>query len=93
MPIPGDDTAVYLNNFSGKYSKPQYYNYDMYEGIEYTLDLRQPFGERVTKLNYHGKAVQAEDVLEIVTNQYRAVGMETIKCSNLKKLFEKFKLI
>ena len=46
----------------------------MYEGIEYTLDLRQPFGERVTKLNYHGKAVQAEDVLEIVTNQYRAVG-------------------
>ncbi|MFR8960977.1 MAG: 5'-nucleotidase C-terminal domain-containing protein, partial [Enterococcus faecalis] len=45
-----------------------------YEGIEYTLDLRQPLGERVTKLNYHGKAVQAEDVLEIVTNQYRAVG-------------------
>lgn len=42
--------------------------------IEYTLDLRQPFGERVTKLNYHGNAVQAEDVLEIVTNQYRAVG-------------------
>ncbi len=38
------------------------------------IDLRQPFGERVTKLNYHGKAVQAEDVLEIVTNQYRAVG-------------------
>lgn len=28
----------------------------------------------MTKLNYHGKAVQAEDVLEIVTNQYRAVG-------------------
>ncbi|HCB8554908.1 TPA: hypothetical protein M2I24_003604 [Escherichia coli] len=22
MPIPGDDTAVYLNNFSGKYSQP-----------------------------------------------------------------------
>ena len=62
--------------FNPKYvdPKPQYYNYDMYEGIEYTLDLRQPFGERVTKLNYHGKAVQAEDVLEIVTNQYRAVG-------------------
>ncbi|EZJ89754.1 hypothetical protein AC00_0430 [Escherichia coli 1-250-04_S3_C1] len=22
MPIPADDTAVYLNNFSGKYSQP-----------------------------------------------------------------------
>ncbi|ENC03811.1 hypothetical protein ECP02994383_0421 [Escherichia coli P0299438.3] len=22
MPIPGDDTAVYLNNFSGKSSQP-----------------------------------------------------------------------
>ncbi|MGC3657943.1 bifunctional metallophosphatase/5'-nucleotidase, partial [Enterococcus faecalis] len=49
--------------------KPQYYNYDMYEGSEYTLDLRPPFGERETKRTSQGKAVQAEEVLEIVTNQ------------------------
>lgn len=65
----------------------------MYEGIEYMLDLRQPFGERVTKLNYHGKAVQAEDVLEIVTNQYRAVGGGNYQMFQPEKLFEKFKLI
>ena len=30
--------------------KPQYYNYDMYEGIDYEIDLRQPVGQRITKL-------------------------------------------
>lgn len=54
--------------------KPQYYNYDMYEGIEYTLDISKPIGERVTKLEYHKNNVQSEDTLEIVMNQYRAVG-------------------
>ena len=62
--------------FNPKYvePKPQFYNYDMYEGIEYTLDFTRPFGDRVTRLEYHGKPVQDTDELEVVTNQYRAVG-------------------
>lgn len=62
--------------FNPKYiePKPQYYNYDMYEGIEYTLDFARPFGDRVTQLNYHGAPVKDTDELEVVTNQYRAVG-------------------
>ena len=62
--------------FNPKYiePKPQYYNYDMYEGIEYTLDFTKPFGERVTRLDYHGAPVKDTDELEVVTNQYRAVG-------------------
>lgn len=54
--------------------KPQYYNYDMYEGIEYTLNIKQPIGERVVSLNYHGKPVLPTDLLEVTANQYRAVG-------------------
>lgn len=54
--------------------KPQYYNYDMYEGINYTIHVQQPIGERVFPLLYKGKQVQPDDVLEIVINQYRAVG-------------------
>ena len=46
----------------------------MYEGIEYTLDFTRPFGDRVTRLDYHGKPVQPTDELEVVANQYRAVG-------------------
>ncbi|GAB2025008.1 bifunctional metallophosphatase/5'-nucleotidase [Lactovum odontotermitis] len=54
--------------------KPQYYNYDMYEGVDYTIDLTQPEGQRITQLDFDGKSVQDSDELEIVVNQYRGVG-------------------
>ncbi|MHC5267733.1 bifunctional metallophosphatase/5'-nucleotidase [Enterococcus sp. LJL98] len=54
--------------------KPQYYNYDMYEGIDYVIDLTRPFGERVTRLEYQGKKVAPNDRLQVVMNQYRGVG-------------------
>ncbi|WP_208559324.1 bifunctional metallophosphatase/5'-nucleotidase [Marinilactibacillus kalidii] len=54
--------------------KPQMYNYDMYEGVDYTIEVSRPFGERVTAFKYKGKDIQPEDTLEIVINQYRAVG-------------------
>lgn len=54
--------------------KPQYYNYDMYQGIDYVLDIRQPVGQRVTTLVYHGQPVQADQFYEVTTNSYRAAG-------------------
>lgn len=54
--------------------KPQYYNYDMYEGINYVIDLSMPVGQRITKLEKEGKKIQPEEELEVVMNQYRAVG-------------------
>ncbi|EXJ22943.1 2',3'-cyclic-nucleotide 2'-phosphodiesterase [Alkalibacterium sp. AK22] len=54
--------------------KPQMYNYDMYEGIDYTIDVSRPQGQRITELLYKGESIQPEDSLEIVINQYRAVG-------------------
>lgn len=56
------------------YPKPQMYNYDMYEGIDYTIDVAKPFGERVVEFKYKGKDIQPADKLEVVINQYRAVG-------------------
>lgn len=54
--------------------KVEHYNYDMYSGIEYTFDISKPKGKRVIELNYKGKTIQAEDKVEVVMNQYRAVG-------------------
>lgn len=54
--------------------KPQMYNYDMYEGVNYIIDVSQPIGKRITELLYKGKPIQDEDSLEVVINQYRAVG-------------------
>lgn len=61
---------------SEDFSKPfiQYYNYDIYSGIDYVFDIRRPPGERVTTLNYHGRPVADDDRLQIVMNNYRANG-------------------
>lgn len=54
--------------------KPQPYNYDMYEGIDYIMDVSKPVEERVTKLQFEGRDIHPTDTFEFVTNQYRAVG-------------------
>ncbi|KAF1296435.1 bifunctional metallophosphatase/5'-nucleotidase [Enterococcus sp. JM4C] len=77
-----EQTANYLTLVDGEVvfnpdfiePKPQYYNYDMYEGIDYVIDLTKPAFERITKLEFEGRAVESTDELEIVINQYRAVG-------------------
>ncbi|GGM39065.1 2',3'-cyclic-nucleotide 2'-phosphodiesterase [Paraliobacillus quinghaiensis] len=54
--------------------KPQHYNYDMWEGIEYELNISQPIGARVTKLNYKGKPIDEAALFDVVMNNYRAGG-------------------
>ncbi|MGH2067498.1 5'-nucleotidase C-terminal domain-containing protein, partial [Aerococcus sp. L_4] len=56
------------------YPKPKPYNYDMYEGIDYIIDVSKPIGQRVTKLNYHGQPLDLEAEFEVTLNQYRAIG-------------------
>src|SRR5699024_8830267 len=46
--------------------KPQHYNYDMWEGIEYELDIRKPEGERVTHLTYKGSPLEPDQEVEVV---------------------------
>ncbi|GAA0492511.1 hypothetical protein IRB23SM22_20820 [Alkalibacterium sp. s-m-22] len=69
-----DETGDIIVNPSFMTPKPQMYNYDMYEGIEYTIDVAMPQGERIVEFSYEGKDIIPEDSLEIVINQYRAVG-------------------
>ena len=54
--------------------KPQHYNYDMWEGIEYVLDIRNPIGQRVTALHYRGEPLQMDGKYQVVMNNYRAGG-------------------
>ncbi|WP_053373576.1 bifunctional metallophosphatase/5'-nucleotidase [Paenibacillus sp. FJAT-27812] len=54
--------------------KPQHYNYDMWEGIEYELNAAKPIGERVTKLLRNGQPVLDDELLDVVMNNYRAAG-------------------
>ncbi len=54
--------------------KPQHYNYDMWEGIDYTLDISREVGDRVQDLTIKGTPVIADEMYEVVMNNYRAAG-------------------
>ena len=54
--------------------KPQHFNYDMVDGIEYTLTISNPVGERLTHLSYEGEAVNDDQLFTLVINNYRAAG-------------------
>ncbi len=50
------------------------YNFDMAEGVDYTLDLRAPLGDRVKGLSFKGVPVTAEQKFRVATNNYRVNG-------------------
>lgn len=54
--------------------KPQHYNYDMWAGMEYELDISKPVGSRVVKLEHEGKPMDMDGMYSVVMNSYRAAG-------------------
>lgn len=56
------------------YPKPQHYNYDMWEGIEYKINVSKPLGSRIEGLSYKGRPLDLNVEYEVVMNHYRASG-------------------
>lgn len=56
------------------YPKPQHYNYDMWSGIEYEIQVSRPVGERVTKLTVSGAPIEPHAMYDVAMNNYRAGG-------------------
>jgi len=50
------------------------YNFDVVSGVDYTLDVTRPVGERVTRLRRNGRAVAPADSFTMAINSYRASG-------------------
>lgn len=50
------------------------YNYDMAQGVDYEIDLREPAGHRIRNLRWHGKPLDDNQPLRIAVNNYRAGG-------------------
>jgi 2',3'-cyclic-nucleotide 2'-phosphodiesterase/3'-nucleotidase len=65
--LPSDPSAVLAPS-----SRP--YQWDIYAGIDYTLDLTQPAGKRVQHLVHREQPVQDRDTFRLVLNSYRAHG-------------------
>jgi 2',3'-cyclic-nucleotide 2'-phosphodiesterase/3'-nucleotidase len=56
------------------YPKIEHYNYDVYDGVDYVLDITKPISQRLISLKFKGKAVKDKDVFSLAINNYRAVG-------------------
>lgn len=54
--------------------KPQHYNYDMWEGISYVLNISKPVGQRVISLQHEGSPIRFDQEYDVVMNNYRASG-------------------
>jgi 2',3'-cyclic-nucleotide 2'-phosphodiesterase/3'-nucleotidase len=54
--------------------KTQHYNYDMWEGIEYLINISRPLGSRVTKLHYRGQPIDLLAEFDVAMNNYRSGG-------------------
>jgi 2',3'-cyclic-nucleotide 2'-phosphodiesterase (5'-nucleotidase family) len=68
LPCPGGACAQVTNP-----AVPGY-NFDVVSGVDYSLDLTQPVGRRVVRLERNGRAVADADSFTIALNNYRASG-------------------
>ncbi len=50
------------------------YNFDMAEGVDYTLDLRRPLGDRVVDLRFQGQPIDLQRRFRVAINNYRLNG-------------------
>ena len=50
------------------------YNYDMVSGVDYTIDLSKPVGERIASLMFDGRPVTPADTFTMALNNYRQTG-------------------
>lgn len=63
---PGDLTISFNPNIRG-------YNYDMFTGVKYGVDVSKPEGKRIVNLTrMNGKPIKDTDVLKLAVNNYRA---------------------
>ncbi len=69
----GDDGALCV---SDTYLKPkeEHYNYDYFSGIEVTMDITRPIGNRVVSILYQGEELSEDRELTLCMNNYRATG-------------------
>lgn len=54
--------------------KPQHYNYDMLDGLSYTINVGKEKGSRISDIMMNGEAMDLDKDYKIVVNNYRAMG-------------------
>jgi 2',3'-cyclic-nucleotide 2'-phosphodiesterase/3'-nucleotidase len=50
------------------------FNYDIVSGVDYTIDVTKPAGERIVTLDFNGRPVAPTDTFTMALNNYRQSG-------------------
>ncbi len=53
------------------------YNYDMFAGVNYEIDISKPAGERIVNVTYKGEPLKDDQELKLALNNYRYGGLVT----------------
>lgn len=68
---PGDLTVSFNPEIRG-------YNYDMFSGVEYDIDISKPAGERIVNLTFNGGPIEDGKVYKLAVNNYRFGTIEKL---------------
>lgn len=79
--VPGDINISFNPNIRG-------YNYDMFQGVDYKVDVSKPVGERIVDLMFNGQPLKAEDTLKLGLNNYRYGGLKDMGIISGEPYFE-----
>ena len=72
--VPGDITVSFDENIRG-------YNYDMFSGVTYDIDISEPVNNRIKNLMIDGMPVEDEKTYKLAVNNYRfgtLLGLELV---------------
>ncbi len=68
--VPGDVTISFNPNI-------RLYNYDMFAGVDYQIDISKPAGQRIVNVMYKGAPLADDQVLTLALNNYRYGGLSS----------------
>lgn len=74
--ITGAQLRAYLEKsaeYFGSSNIPGY-NFDVVSGVDYTIDISKPVGQRITSLVWQGAPVRADQTFTLALNNYRQGG-------------------
>ncbi len=78
---PGDINLSFNPNIRG-------YNYDMFQGIDYKVDVSKPAGERIVDVKFKGEILKDTDKIKLGINNYRYGGLKSMGIISGEPYFE-----
>ena len=63
------------------------YNYDMFEGIDYDIDISKGAGNRITNAKINGQAIDPKKVYKVAVNNYRFGTLQSLKLATPKDVY------